>query len=259
MTEPISEKSPIYYSQIAIGAATFLGGPLAAGILLRRNFINQGKRDYAQHALFFGIVTTLLLVWIIFSIPEDVLDKIPNIFIPTIYTTIISLVVEKYQGKDLRRHQENNGQFYSGWRVAGVGFGCLLIFVTAIVVYVQFMPDDYDTAAYEGSMMEFQKHEEEALQLFTLLDEYQDKEAIAFIHQTGIPAWQQNIKILNSVDTISGLYEELKLRNQILREYCQLRIQSYEIIEKSILEETDQYDLLLDKVHDRINKLLDRL
>ena len=36
------------YTQRAIGIATFFGGPLAAGILVRRNFINLGNEQYGK-------------------------------------------------------------------------------------------------------------------------------------------------------------------------------------------------------------------
>ena len=58
-----------FYSQRAITIATYLGGPLAAGYLVRQNFINLGKKDYGKYALIIGIVLTLLIIAAVMAIP----------------------------------------------------------------------------------------------------------------------------------------------------------------------------------------------
>jgi len=101
----ISTEPQQLYSQKAIGIATFFGGPLAAGILVRRNYINLGKEVYGKHALSIGIISTFLLFVGIFSMPEHIMAKVPNTILPAIYTAIIYLVVEKLQGRELKEHK----------------------------------------------------------------------------------------------------------------------------------------------------------
>jgi len=50
-----------FYSQKAIGIATFIGGPLAAGYLIRENYLSLEKPNEAKKSLIIGIISTILL------------------------------------------------------------------------------------------------------------------------------------------------------------------------------------------------------
>ena len=193
------------YTQRAIGIATFFGGPLAAGILVRRNFINLGNEQYGKHALSIGIISTILLFGGLFSIPEQVLDKIPSSILPAIYTIVIYLVVDKFQGKQLKEHKNINGAFYSAWKATGVGFVCMLLIIAGIFGYAYTLGDDFDTERYDKGLSEFFKNEEIALGLFKLDAESPKKEITSFIHRKGIPNWEKNLRILNDLDGIEAI------------------------------------------------------
>lgn len=120
------------YSQKAIGIATFFGGPLAAGYLVKKNYQSLGQESLGKKAFIIGIVSTLLLFAGVFSIPEHILDKIPNALIPAIYTGIIYLIVERLQGQDLKEPLENGRAFHSAWKAAGVGAISMLILLIFI-------------------------------------------------------------------------------------------------------------------------------
>jgi len=246
------------YSDKAIGIATFIGGPLAAGILVRQNFKNLGRSDLAKSTLFISIISTILLIVIIFSIPEQIIDKIPNIIIPSIYTGIIYLIVDKYQGQTLKIHKENGGLFYSNWKAAGVGAVSMIVFLLSMFAYVYFMPDGFDTLKYDNGIAEFSKNEKEAMLLFNLLETEDTDKIVSFIQNTGLPAWHKNLQILDELDGIKNIYPQLKEQNMILREYCLLRIESCQIIEKSILEDV-LFEHKIQKIHSKIDKLLSRL
>lgn len=248
-----------FYSQRAISTATFFGGPLAAGILIRQNFINSGKDEYGKYALYIGIFSTILLFAILFSIPEQIINKIPSFIIPAIYTGIIYLIVEYYQGQTLKNHKEKHGQFYSGWKAAGIGAICTIFIMLGVFGYIYTAPEDFDTSKYNNGMAEFQKNEEKALELFNLIDTINPYKAIDFIKETGLPTWQKNIQILDELDNIDGLYQEIKNQNKILREYCQLRIKSYELISKALTQNTNIYDLKITQINNNIGDVLKQL
>src|SRR5690554_4150397 len=94
------------YSQNGIAIATFFGGPLAAGYLIRQNFKALGKEREGLISIILGILFTVVLFVPLFALPEAVLDQIPNQVIPAIYTLIIYGIVEATQGKDLKVHKE---------------------------------------------------------------------------------------------------------------------------------------------------------
>lgn len=247
------------YSQKAIGLATFFGGPLAAGILIRQNFINLGKEEHGKQALFIGIVSTILLFAGLFAIPDSIIDKVPSSVVPAVYTGIILMIVELVQGHDLRVHTSGNGDFYSAWNAVGIGLVCLVILLAGIFGYAYFEDPGFEAEQYDKAMMEFQKNEEEALVLYELLEDGKETLAIDFIQETGIDLWNKNLAILYELDQLDGLTQEFIDQNQILREYCELRIESYQLIGRALYEKTSAYDKqlgeLLRKIDDKVDEL----
>ncbi len=247
------------YSVRALWIATFLGSPLAAGILLRKNFIGLGEAKKGTIALWLGILSTILLFGSLFVLPEAAVEKIPNQIIPLLYTAGIYFAAKHYQGKALEAHQANGGAFYSAWNAAGVGALCLIGIFVVIFAYVFIQPTTYDTARYEEGMAKFSANEEEALTLYASLGAGETEGVNAIIQQKGIPAWQQNIQILKEMDAIEHLPAELQEQNKLLYAYCQLRLEVYALIDKALVENTDQYDARIEAKHAEIEAILDQL
>lgn len=185
--------------------------------------------------------------------------KIPSTIIPAIYTGIIYLIVEQLQGQTLKTHKEKNGQFYSSWKAAGVGAICMVFLLAGIFGYSYITPDEFDTTKYDNGIAEFQRNEEKALTLFTLLETTDTKQAADFIQNTGIPTWQKNMQILDELNSIVRLNQKFKDQNGVLREYCQLRIESYQLIGKSITDNTNEYDHQIEDIDKRIEEVLKQL
>ncbi len=119
------------------------------------------------------------------------------------------------------------------------------------------MPDDFDAERYDMGYVEIQANEEEALQLFSLLETADTKKIIDFIDQTGIPAWEKNILVLNELDQIEGLYPEFIDQNKTFRAYCNIQVETYQLIRKAVLENTDQYDAKIEKNNLRVEALFE--
>jgi hypothetical protein len=247
------------YSQRSISIATYFGGPLAAGILARQNYVNLGKEQAGMYSLVIGTLSTLLLFAGIFSVPEDIMDKIPSALIPFVYTGIIYLIIEKYQGAILKSHKENKRPFYSAWRATGIGGICMVILLAGIFGYAYLAPESFDTKKYDDGIAQFNVNEEKALQLFTLLDKGNKEEIISHIDQIGIPSWQQNLTILTNLDKIEGLEKQFITQNEILRKYTLLRISYFELIRKAVDENTVKYDAQLQKINSDIEAELKKL
>ena len=254
-----SNEAMKYYSQRAISIATYFGGPLAAGILIRKNYLNLDDQVKAKNALILGIIATIGLLIAIFSIPTETIDKIPNVVIPAIYTIIIYFIVEKVQGKQLNEHKAIDGQFYSAWKAAGIGALCSLVFLVAILGYVFSVPEEFDSTAYDNKIAEFTENEEEAFQLFDMLGKSDIQSVVEFIDETGIPNWKKNITLLNKLDKLDGLTDEFIQQNQLLREYSQLRIKSYELIKKAVIKQTAEFDQEIESINLKIDALFEEL
>ena len=247
------------YSQRAIAIATYFGGPLAAGILIRKNSLNLGREKEGLVALIIGIVSTILLFWGIFQIPEPIMDKIPNVLIPAIYTGIIYLIVEKIHGQILKKHKEEKNEFYSIWKATGIGLICAVVLFGGIFAYSYYGTEDFDVKTYDTELKKFQDNESEAMKVFDMLNHSSKYEIVSFIEQIGIPKWRENIEILNKMSNIENLPEKLQKQNKLLLEYSTIRIEAYELMSKAVLNESSEYDEEIIKRHIRIEEMISEL
>ena len=247
------------FSSKAINIATFLGGPLAASILMRRNFINLGNEKAGLMSIVIGVLTTMLIIIAIVLIPESTLDKIPSFIIPAIYTAIVLLLVERTQGEALKRQKEIEDGFYSGWKAAGHGLLGATIYLGVVLGVVLLAPLDPTEEAYNEMISDFSKTEENALVLFDILERGDFDEVPDFISYTGIPAWNKNQTLVQQYRDSHELSGELLTKVGLLERYCNLRIESYELIRKIILEDTNQYDAELDDINQNINAVVELL
>ncbi len=254
------EKRPVkLYSKKSIGVATFLGGPLAACLMMRRNFLNLGDEKSGLITIFIGGLATMGILIAAILIPDNAFGKSYSFIVPAIYTGIIMLVLENSQGKALKLQQELVDGFYSGWRAAGVGLLSALILIGSLVAYVFLGPVDPTVEAYDEMLTEFSQNEEQAMKLYDLLQSEEYNKVPDFVVTEGIPIWQENLSLLKSFGYIQGVPEELTSNVKLLNKYCFLRIQSYDLIRKIILEDTNAYDSQLDKINEEIDFVLTEL
>ena len=125
------------HTQKNIVAATFLGGPLAGGYLISRNFRILGNDDAAEHSLLIAIITAILIFGNLFvMLPEN----FPLIAIPIVSAAIVFYIVRSYQGQQIKEHLEKGDQKASPlWKAVGVGLIALVLslqfsFIVAVAV-----------------------------------------------------------------------------------------------------------------------------
>lgn len=248
-----------FYSQKAIGIATFIGGPMAAGYLIRENYRSLGEPDNGKNALIIGIIATVLLFVGIFSIPESIMGKVPNQILPAIYTGVIYLIVEKIHGDVLNQHKENGNEFYSAWKGALIGIISLVLLLTGIFGYSFLSTDHKLYDAYDKEMAIFTKNETETLKLY---DEINYKSRISLLQKLDnsvIPKWEENVKIVDKINEYENLPKELEDQNKVIGEYADLRLETFRLLRKAIQEDTDKYGSELDDLHSKIDSVLEKL
>ena len=133
------EKKMKLYSQKAILIATYIGGPLAAGILVRKNYINLEKKQLGLKALIIGVISTFVVFFGVFSLPENLIEKIPSPFIPLIYVGITYFIVNKIQGQELSDHKRDGGLHYHIWRATIISLLCCIVILAAIFIYYYYL------------------------------------------------------------------------------------------------------------------------
>jgi hypothetical protein len=258
------EQSKKFYSQTAITIATYFGGPLAAGYLVKKNFDTLEQPENGKKALILGVVSTILLFIGIFSIPEPIIDNIPNALIPLIYTGIIYWIVEKLHGEILKSHKESGGEFHSGWKAAGIGAIAMVILTAGIFLSLMITGDlsnsqlNFDSETYDREVAKFVNNETNALSVFNVI-ETQTPEYLINEFNKGLVLWKENLTIVERLNEMENLPKKLLAQNTILLKYCELRINHHELVIKAISEDTDKYRTELEQIALEIDQVVSDL
>lgn len=151
--DDLSLKRKIYRDKM-IWLGAFIGGPLVAGYIIAENFKSFNKPNKATKTWIFTILATILIITIVFLIPENA--KGFERIIPVIYTAIAALLLHHFQGKQILLHIKSGGQVYSWWRVVAIGLIGLIATLGTIFGSIFFLSDAFSTTSKTYGMM---KHE----------------------------------------------------------------------------------------------------
>lgn len=118
-----------------------------------------------------------------------------------------------------------------------IGVMSIVILSTAFIVYKK---SPNDIATYDTKIKEFVAMESMALEVYNLPKGTAKEELLYGIQERGIYYWNENINLIDSFQKLN-LPDQIISRNQLLKEYCALRIKCYELLYKAVSEDTDQY------------------
>lgn len=259
MKREINTENLQFYKKQAIGIATFIGGPIAAGYLIRENYKALNQTEKGNNILIISILATIAMFVLIFSIPEKIMEKVPNVILPAAYTAAIVFWVEQTFGTILKQHEENNYSFYSVWRAVGIGVVSFLILGLGIFGYAYASTDVEAENLYFKTTEKFYENEEASLTFYQFLQTKNDFDLLVELNKNVIPKWKENLEIVKSADTITNLPEEIRAYNKKLLRYTELRIEAFELFKKAISENTDAYNSQLEYLHKTIDKQLESI
>lgn len=121
-----------YFSIRAISIATYLGGPLAGGILMSLNFQRFEQKDKAFWTLISSFLATVVLFWMMLQVPEEIIEKIPNFLLPLLYTPVVASLADKWQKAKIQELEAEEAAKEPWWKSAGIGvLGTILTFAVA--------------------------------------------------------------------------------------------------------------------------------
>ncbi|MES2765541.1 MAG: rhomboid family intramembrane serine protease [Bacteroidota bacterium] len=112
-----------------------------------------------------------------------------------------------------------------------------------------------DAAMYDKTMEQFFKNQTKALQLYSLPESSSADDYLREIRTTGLPLWKENASLLKTVEGLD-VAPHLLERNKTLAAYSQLRVSTYELLEKMYAENTNAYDSTLKADYEKIDSVL---
>ena len=127
--------------------------------------------------------------------------------------------------------------------------------VAAVVVYKK-LPNDI--GKYDTEMKPFFTNEALAMEVLNLPDSTAKEKLVYGLKNRGIYYWKENLAILDGVDKLN-LPGVLRQRDEMLRQYCYLRIKSYELLCKQVEENTNKYETQIEDYHKQIVAVMDSL
>nr|WP_294862471.1 rhomboid family intramembrane serine protease [uncultured Fluviicola sp.] len=130
-----------------------------------------------------------------------------------------------------------------------------LLLILSFVVY-SVLPNDI--GSYEAKMKEFTSMEATALEVYSLPANTTNDKLLFAIKDRGILCWKKNIELLESFKEMD-LPPQIRTNNKLLGEYCELRLQCYELLYKAVSEDTDKYKMQIDSYNNRIQLIIDEL
>ncbi|MDR7129743.1 rhomboid protease GluP [Algoriphagus sp. 4150] len=129
-----------------------------------------------------------------------------------------------------------------------IGALTIALLISSFTVYKS-LPNDI--GQYEKEMERFVSMEAMALEIYNLREGTPNEELLSEIKDRGLYYWNENIKLIDSFKDLD-LPLPIRARNSKLKEYCELRIKSYELIYKAIDEDTDKYE---NEINEYIQKI----
>lgn len=107
--------------------------------MIRSNFLAVREEQRARQALELGVAATLLLLGIALVLPE----RFPNSVLPAIYTFGTLAIAKALDQDRVKTHGEPAVAYGSNWRVAAIGFVCLLIVFVALLAFLLVLPEEW--------------------------------------------------------------------------------------------------------------------
>lgn len=136
-----------------------------------------------------------------------------------------------------------------------IGALTAVLLVSSFSIY-KTLPNDI--GKYDEKMKEFVSMESMALEVYNLPEGTPNEKILSELKDRGLYYWNENLKLIDSFKDLN-LPLPIKARNTKLKEYCELRIKSYELIYKAIEEDTDKYEKEMNDYNQKIEAIIAEL
>ncbi len=111
---------------------------------------------------------------------------------------------------------------------------------------------------YEAKMKDFAIKESMALEVMSMPKDTTKELLLSELKDRGLYYWQENISLLNAVDSLP-LPDVYKERDATLKQYCELRIKSYNLYYKQIEGKQPVLQSTIDSLNKEITDIINGL
>ncbi|HEY8388283.1 MAG TPA: rhomboid family intramembrane serine protease, partial [Parasegetibacter sp.] len=137
----------------------------------------------------------------------------------------------------------------------------LVLAITAVTISGSFavyktLPNDI--VIYEEKFAEFAALESEALEVYSISTDTPKDSILHELETKGINNWKESINLIKDLNHLK-LPPALYKRNKLLLEYCKLRLESCELVYKTIKEDTEEFTEKLEDTYHKIDGVLKAL
>jgi rhomboid protease GluP len=111
---------------------------------------------------------------------------------------------------------------------------------------------------FNKNVEQFIVQEARALRIYALPQGTSEDSILNIIQNEAIPIWKENIRLMEASLRLDLNEENVKIANTLI-EYCKLRLDSYELIYKSIADKTDLYNLSIEAKNREIDEIIKKI
>jgi rhomboid protease GluP len=112
---------------------------------------------------------------------------------------------------------------------------------------------------YDKLMKEFIDTEHKAMSFYRISKPFTDETALKVIKDEGIPNWKECKNIADQIDYLENLPEVLISRTDLLKKYCDFRIESFELMAQSIERKTNSFKYRISMCNKKIDLIIEKL
>ncbi len=129
------------------------------------------------------------------------------------------------------------------------------IIATIVLCLIGFKTISNDISVYQKRLEVFIDQESKALRFFTFTDNTPMDTILNEIKNVSTPLWNSNLEIINSCENLD-LNTNTKTAIKRLKKYCELRLELNDLYYKTISENSNSYENLIQEKSMAINELL---
>src|SRR5690606_8810425 len=133
-----------------------------------------------------------------------------------------------------------------------------LSFILAVSSFVMLKSAPYDLPQYDKGMQEFLEMESMALEVYRLPPGVPEAHILYELKERGLYYWNKNFELVKGFDKLN-LPKVVQQQNTLLKEYCRLRIESYELLIKAVDKGSNEFDEDIKNYDEKINAVIQEI